>query len=80
MSSDIKIAIKLLPLLFPKKNKSQLSTLWDQVMTNGRWLNLMALDEELIKTYGQYKGSMKNFIESGKFGHETRKLVADFVV
>lgn len=67
---------ELITKLFPGESREDLSKIWKQVFSpelssimNRPSLDIIKLDDLLIAKYGQYKGSMKDFIKNS-FGED----------
>ena len=62
--------------MFPNKDRKFLGEVWNDItFANSTIFNIVALDDKLIAEYGEYKGSMRDFV-TNKFGKE----VADFII
>jgi len=63
--------------MFPNKDRKFLGEVWDDItFANSPTFNIMELDDKLIAEYGEYEGSMKDFV-TNKFGLEVADLVIE---
>ena len=62
-------------IMFPNKSRTFLGEVWnDTVLAGSNIFNIIALDEKLIAEYGDYKGSMKDFVQK-KFGQQVSDCI-----
>lgn len=63
--------------MFPNKSKDELSELWEEIfIPEAKMINPVKLDNYLIEEYGEYSGSLADFIFDN-FGDDVLKAVRD---